>query len=654
MPQDLLANLNEHQIEAVTYDGGPLLILAGAGSGKTRVLTHRAAWLIQEKKAYPENILLMTFTNKAAREMKIRMEALIGEAPAFVGTFHSFCVRVLKIDGEHIGIERNFVIYDTDDQKEVIKDVMEQLNMDERDIKPTSISYVISEAKNQMLTPLQYAEFAQTDFQEKAFKVYAGYEKVMKEIGALDFDDLMLKTVELFKKEPSILEKWHRKLTHVLVDEWQDTNKVQYTLTKMLVGKNENLTAVGDASQSIYSWRGADYKNINYLSRDYPNLKVINLERNYRSTQNILNAANEIIKKNTGHPVLSLWTDEKDGEKIKIFRAESELAEASFVMDEIEKLITRGYEFHDLAILYRTNAQSRTFEEALLHRGIPYTLVGGVRFYDRKEIKDVLCYLRLLVNPKDKVSKNRAEKIGKRIYEKFWKFEEQMFASLRHPDDTTQPRHAELDSASASSPETQDRNSILDSWNSVDLMDTVLRETGYLTKYDKETEENMMRLENIKEFRSVATEFPNIFEFLENVSLVEAEQNEKGQVKFASDAQGKVTLMTLHAAKGLEFGVVFLVGMEEGLFPHSRALFDMPQLEEERRLAYVGITRARKILYLTYAGRRLYFGQRTSNPPSRFIIDIPEKLLETTGEMHNSRRQKEYHFEEEEWDNINF
>lgn len=625
-----LSHLNPEQREAVTYEGGPLLILAGAGSGKTRVLTYRAAWLIAEKKAFPENILLTTFTNKAAREMKIRMEALIGEAPAFAGTFHSFCVRVLHIDGDHIGIGRNFIIYDTDDQKEVIKDVMDHLNLDERDIKPTSIAYVISEAKNQMLTPLQYAEFAQTDFQEKAFKVYSAYEKTMKEIGALDFDDLMLKTVELFKKEPSVLDKWHRKLTHVLVDEWQDTNKVQYVLTKMLVGKSENLTAVGDASQSVYSWRGADYRNINYLSRDYPNLKIIHLERNYRSTQNILDAANEVIKKNTGHPVLSLWTDESAGEKIKIFRADSEMDEASFVMDEIEKLITRGYEFHDLAILYRTNAQSRTFEEALLHRGIPYTLVGGVRFYDRKEIKDVLCFLRLLVNPKDKVSKNRAEKIGKRMYEKFLKFQEQLVDGK----------------------EKEELNSMLDSWNSVDLMDTVLRETGYLTKYDKETEENMMRLENIKEFRSVATEFPNIFEFLENVSLVEAEQNEKGQVKFESDAQGKITLMTLHAAKGLEFGVVFLVGMEEGLFPHSRALFDMPQLEEERRLAYVGITRARKILYLTYAGRRLYFGQRTSNPPSRFIIDIPEKLLETTGETFNARRS--YHFQDDQYDNINF
>lgn len=628
---DLLEHLNEQQKEAVTYDGGPLLILAGAGSGKTRVLTHRAAWFIQERKATADNIILLTFTNKAAKEMKERMLALIGETPSFAGTFHSFCVRVLRIEGEHVGIPRNFIIYDDDDQKEAVKEIMEKLGIDTNRWKPASILYQISEAKNQMIRPLEYGEFAQTELQEKTFKVYGAYQKYLEDVGAMDFDDLLIKTVDLFKKEPSILSKWNRNLTHVLVDEWQDTNKVQYTLTKLLVGQNENLTAVGDASQSIYSWRGADYRNINYLSRDYKNLKIINLERNYRSTQNILTAANEVIKKNTSHPVLALWTEEGEGEKLKIYRAESEMEEARFIMDEIEKLITRGYEFHDLAILYRTNAQSRTFEEALLHRGIPYTLVGGVRFYDRKEIKDVLCFLRLLVNPKDKVSANRAEKIGKRMFEKFLRFDEELFNGKNK----------------------QERNRILDSWKSVDLMDTVLTRVGYLTKYDKETEENMMRLENIKEFRSVATEFPNVFEFLENVALVEAEQNEKGQVKFGTDAKGKVTLMTLHAAKGLEFGIVFLVGLEEGLFPHSRALFDMPQLEEERRLAYVGITRARKVLYLTYAGKRLYFGQRTSNPPSRFIIDIPEKLLESVGQTYNSR--KRYSFEDtNDWEDINF
>lgn len=626
MKHDLLSNLNKEQQEAVVYDKGPLLILAGAGSGKTRVLTHRAAYFIQEKKAFPENILLMTFTNKAAREMKDRITALIGQTPGFAGTFHSFCVRVLRMDGEHIGVGRNFVIYDTDDQKEAVKDIMQSLGINYEDYKPSSLSYVISESKNQMLSPLQYAEFAKTDFQEKAFKVYQRYEKYLKEANALDFDDLLLKTVKLFTENVIILEKWNRRLTHILVDEWQDTNKVQYTLTKLLVGKSENLTAVGDASQSIYSWRGADFRNINNLSIDYPNLKVINLERNYRSTQNILNAANEVIKKNTSHPILSLWTNEKDGEKIKIFRADSELDEASFILKEIDTLITCGYEFHDIAILYRTNAQSRVLEEALLHQGIPYTLVGGVRFYDRKEIKDVLCFLRLLVNPKDSVCKKRAEKVGKRMYAKFLQFESNIFEN------------------------TKDRSEILDSVNSVSFMDSVLQKTGYLTKYEKQTEENMQRLENIKEFRSVAHEFPNILEFLENVALVEAEQNEKGQLSLTNDTTGKVTLMTLHAAKGLEFGVVFMVGMEEGLFPHSRALFDAPQLEEERRLAYVGITRARKILYLTYAGKRLYFGARTSNPPSRFIIDIPEHLLDAAGNKYTKKTLAEF----DDYDNINF
>lgn len=387
-----------------------------------------------------------------------------------------------------------------------------------------------------------------------------------------------------------------KKLTHILVDEWQDTNKIQYELTKLLVGKNENLTAVGDASQSIYSWRGADYRNINHLIRDYPNIKVINLEQNYRSTQNILNAANSVIKKNTSHPILSLWTEKGEGAKIKIYRARSELEEADFIVNEIDNLVIKGVELHDIAILYRTNAQSRVLEEALLHAGIPYTLVGGVRFYDRKEIKDVLSYLRLLLNPKDRVSRKRIEKLGSKRLEKFEDFAKDI-------GDITK-------------------------LTTLDLLDSILQKTDYLTKYKIESEENLARLENIKELRSVATEFPQIEEFLENVALVEAEPNFAKASLGKQDEKNKITLMTLHAAKGLEFAVVFIVGMEEGLFPHSRSLFDINQLEEERRLAYVGITRAKEHLYLTYASRRLYFGQRASNPPSRFIIDIPENLLE--------------------------
>ena len=600
----LLSKLNKQQKKAVTYDSGPLLVLAGAGSGKTKVLTHRAAWFIAENKAGPENILLLTFTNKAAGEMKQRIEKLSEEKPAFAGTFHSFCVRVLRIDGAVDNIPSNFLIYDEQDTKEVIKEIVDKFGLSVDRFSPAAVASQISEAKNQMITPVQYAEMAQGEWQEKVFKIWTEYERYKKESAGLDFDDLLLKAVSLFENHPQILNKWQNKLTHVLVDEWQDTNKVQYKLTKLITGKNENITAVGDASQSIYGWRGADFRNINYLIRDYPNIKVVNLEQNYRSTQNILDAANSVISKNTSHPILSLWTKKDMGKKIKIFRARSELDEASFIVNEIGTLTKSVLKLNDLAVLYRTNAQSRVVEEALLHAGIPYTLVGGVRFYARHEIKDVLSYLRLLVNPKDKVSRERVIKIGKRRYEKFQEFEKEV-------GDTKK-------------------------LTTLEIMDSVLQKTDYLSRYKRESEENLMRLENIKELRSVAAEFPDLNEFLENVALVEKEQTSTINARTTDHKSpgGKATLMTLHAAKGLEFPVIFIVGMEEGLFPHSRSLFDMNELEEERRLAYVGITRAKELLYLTYAGRRLYFGQKTSNPPSRFIIDIPEDLLESVADSY--------------------
>jgi len=605
-PDNILSDLNPQQRMAVTHEGGPLLVLAGAGSGKTRVLTHRVAWFIQEEKARPENILLLTFTNKAAGEMKERVLRLTKTAPAFAGTFHSFCVRVLRKSGLIIDISPNFLIYDDDDTIDAIKEVLDNLNLSTDKYNPRALASQISEAKNQMFTPIQYAEFLNGEWQEKVFKVWTEYERLLKKIGALDFDDLLLKVVELFDKSPQTLSRWQELLTHFFVDEWQDTNKVQYKLTTQMVGNRENITAVGDFSQSIYSWRGADYRNLNYLMRDYPKIKVINLEQNYRSTQIILDAANSVIKKNTSHPILKLWTKKGGGEKIRIYCARSEHDEAWFMVNEIEKLVTDHQssitKYGNIAVLYRTNAQSRVLEEAMLHAGIPYTLVGGVRFYSRKEIRDALSYLRLLVNPKDTVSKKRVEKLGVRQYKKFKEF------SRKLPRNWTNTA------------------------TTLDVMDALLQDTAYLSKYQKETEENIARLENIKELRSVATEFPNIHEFLENVALIEAEQDEEGKVHATSyvlpTANNKVTLMTLHAAKGLEFPVIFIVGMEEGLFPHSRSLFDTNELEEERRLAYVGITRAKEILYLTYASRRLLFGQKTSNPPSRFIIDIPENLLE--------------------------
>ena len=582
--------LNDQQKLAVTYTGGPLLVLAGAGSGKTKVLTHRVAYFIAQGLIKPENALLLTFTNKAASEMKERVLQLTVKefnGSPVVGTFHSFCAKVLRIDGKFIGIPINFIIYDEQDQKDAVKQILEKLNISTDQYNPNSILNGISEAKNQMLTPEEYKNFVRGEWQEITAKVYGEYEKMLKEIGALDFDDLLIKTVVLFKEIPEVLTKWQKQLTHIFVDEWQDTNKVQYSLTKQLVGKGRNITAVGDASQSIYSWRGADFRNINNLSRDYPDLKIINLEQNYRSTQNILDAANNVISKNTGHPILKLWTEKTKGSKIKVYSANNGFAEADFVVDEINQLVKESGNYSNFAVLYRTNAQSRVLEEALLHGGIPYTLVGGTRFYDRKEVKDVISYIKFLVNPKDSVSRKRIEKIGLRRFE----------------------RLQELSS--------------IEGLTTLDILDAVIQKTDYLALFQKESEENEARLENLKELRSVATEFPNINDFLENVALVEAGPRHQ--------SKNAVTLMTLHAAKGLEFPVVFMVGMEEGLFPHSRSLMDSSQLEEERRLAYVGITRAKEILYLTYASSRLYFGEKLSNPPSRFIMDIPENLIENIG-----------------------
>ncbi len=593
-----ITGLNKEQKQAVTYTEGPLLVLAGAGSGKTKVLTHRVAYFIERGLIQPENALLLTFTNKAAGEMKERIFQILDskfKIPPLAATFHSFCAKVLRIDGKHIGIPPTFLIYDEQDQKDLVKQILEQLDIDTDQYNPAAILAGISDAKNQMISPTEYLNLVRGEWQEIIAKVYERYEKELKENSALDFDDLLIKTVVLFKKAPDILSRWQRKLTHIFVDEWQDTNKIQYVLTKLLVGEGKNITAVGDASQSIYSWRGADFRNINYLIRDYPDIKIINLEQNYRSTQNILDAANLVISKNTSHPILKLWTEKDRGAKIRLYPAKNGFDEADFVVDEIKHL----GKFSEVAVLYRTNAQSRVLEEAFLHAGIPYILVGGVKFYDRKEIKDVLSFVRYLVNPRDSVSKKRIEKIGIRRFEKLRELKKEI------PD--------------------------ISSLTTLDVLDAVIQKTDYLALFQKESEENLARLENIKELRSVATEFPNINEFLENVALVEAQQDSKKHVSVNNIQKDAVTLMTLHAAKGLEFPTVFIVGMEEGLFPHSRSLMDTNQLEEERRLAYVGITRAKEILYLSYAGTRLYFGERISNPPSRFITDIPEDLLESFG-----------------------
>ena len=573
--------LNRHQTEAVEYTNGPLLVLAGAGSGKTKVLTQRVIYLINKKIVNPENCLLLTFTNKASKEMRERMGNIdLG----FAGTFHGFCVRVLRSDGKSIGVDQNFLIYDDSDQKDLVKEIVNNLGIKDT-IKPASILYAISEAKNQILTPNAYAEIATGDFGQAVSNVYKAYEHKLREINALDFDDLLIKTVLAFEV-PEVINKWRERIKQIFVDEWQDTNKIQYKLIRLLDGNRGVITAVGDSAQSIYSWRGADYRNINLLTKDYPQIHVVNLEQNYRSTQNILEAANSVISKNTGHPILKLWTEKGAGEKISIFSARDGFDEAEYVAKEIYKSVRHGdNEYINFAILYRTNAQSRVLEEALLHSGIPYTLIGGVRFYDRKEIKDILSYLRLIANNKDTVSQKRAMTLGKRRFEKF-----------------------------------QNLSIDIDKFSTLEIMDAVLSATEYLTKFKEDDPEDAERLENIKEFRSVAIEFPNLLDFLENVSLVEA-----GPVNQNRNA---VTLMTLHSAKGLEFPIVFMVGMEEGLFPHSRSLWEKDQMEEERRLCYVGITRAKEVLYLCYASKRLFYGETSTNAPSRFLSDIPEELLD--------------------------
>ena len=611
MPDSLLNELNSAQRAAVQHSDGPILILAGAGSGKTRVLTYKVAYLIGEKHVSPHNILMVTFTNKAANEMKERIQRLLdnktirqkdndvsyrlpvlpSSSLPFAGTFHSLCVKILRIDGGAIGLSPNFVIYDEQDQLDAIKDVMKKLDISMKNFNPGAILHTISQAKNELVGATEYPQYARGYFQETVARVYIAYQQLLRDNEALDFDDLLSFTVRLFEREPNILGKYQEKYHYCLVDEYQDTNRAQYILTKLLSGRYRNLCVVGDASQSIYRWRGADFRNIVNFKTDYPDVKIFHLEQNYRSTQIILDAATSVISKNTSHPILKLWTEKPAGDHVVLYEARNEHDEATFL---VQTILQSERAYSDVAVLYRTNAQSRVLEEAFLHSGIPYVLVGGTRFYERKEIKDVLAYLRLIANPKDSVSYKRVEKLGKSRLEKF----------LSLVDSVTKD------------------NKLVD-FSTLELLDQIMDVTKYLDLYDANVEEEAYRLENIKELRSVATEFPKLTEFLETVALVE--KQEKGKVPERS--QGAVTLMTMHAAKGLEYPIVFMIGMEEGLFPHSRSLMDREELEEERRLCYVGITRAKDRLYLTYANRRLYFGTRTQNMISRFITELPQHVI---------------------------
>ncbi len=596
--------LNKEQQEAVLYTDGPTIILAGAGSGKTRVLVHKVLYLIVEKKIEPLNILMVTFSNKAAGEMKERISNALNAydlsltTEPTIATFHSLCARILRRSGIAIGIPHNFVIYDTQDQLDTIKDAFEILDISIKEVRPKAALQAISSAKNQMITDEMYEKYARGFTQERIAKVYPLYQTMLAERNALDFDDLLLKTITLFKESKPTLSQYQERFKYIMVDEYQDTNQAQYQLTKYLAGPQKNICIVGDFSQSIYSFRGADYKNLEKFSQDFPESKVFKLSRNYRSTQVILDAAYSIIKNNNSHPVLELWTDNKKGDEITIFEAENEHREAEFVIQKIKEMQRRDSDFKlsDVAILYRMNAQSRTLEEVFLHHSIPYKLIGGVRFYERREVKDVLSYLSFLSNPQDMVALKRLQKLGKKRFEEFEKYKKEF-----------------------------DEKNYIEEKTTIDILDEILKKTSYLERYDETDSEDRTRLENIKELRSVALEFDNLSLFLENVALVEQEYMPDKNIVESNNA---VTFMTMHAAKGLEFKMIFIVGMEEGVFPHAQALFDYGELEEERRLCYVGVTRAKEHLYLTYAQQRVIFGQRNTTTPSRFIFELPQEILD--------------------------
>lgn len=599
----LLDDLNPIQQQAAKNTEGPTLILAGAGSGKTRVLTYRVAYLIQEKSISPDNILTLTFTNRAAEEMMKRIKKLLTSSKfnsqPVMGTFHSFCAKIMRKEGGILGLPPGFAIYDESDALDAIKEAMRKLNISPQKTSPYSVRHTISGAKNELISSIEYPQYARGYFQELVAKIYIEYQQILEKNYALDFDDLLLKTIRLFQTDPSILTKYQIQFQYILIDEYQDTNSAQYLIAKYLASRHHNICVVGDASQSIYSFRGADFRNIVNFQKDYPEAKVFNLEQNYRSTQTILDAAYAIISKNKSHPILKLWTDKDSGEKIDLYEAGNEIEEAQFIIDTIVNSVGTDA-FSDFAVLFRTNAQSRVLEEQFLKSGIPYRLVGGVNFYERKEIKDVLAYLRLIQNPTDSVSYTRAEKIGKGRLSKV----------------------LGLQNVLATESESLHNNTT--GYSTHELLDMILSATGYLAYLDDGTEQRKMRVENVKELRSVAEEFTDLTQFLENVALIEAGQ---GPNRRKANTQESVTLMTLHSAKGLEFPIVFMIGMEEGLFPHSRSMLNPSELEEERRLMYVGITRAKEKLFITYTRQRLYFGQRTHNLVSRFLADIPENLL---------------------------
>jgi len=611
----ILKDLNSQQIEAVKHLDGPALVVAGPGSGKTRVLTHRVAHLITQHGVDQEGILCVTFTNKAAKEVQGRVHKLLrkDQKLTWSGTFHSICARILRKHGFYLGIPISYVIYDKDDSVTLTKQIVKDFGMDIKKIKPRAVHAMISSAKAELVDANTYETFAQGYFQRSAAKSYHEYQKRIRENYALDFDDLLFEAVNLFRKEPAVLEKFQDQFKYILVDEYQDTNRAQYVLTKLLAKKHRNLYVVGDMSQAIYAFRGADYRNILLFQNDYPDVKVFNLERNYRSTQTILDAAKNVIKNNSTHISLDLWTDKGGGEKITNFTGLSEFEEAQFVANKIIEKWQEGITNKEIAVLYRTNAQSRNLEEHFIKNNIPYKIVGGLRFYARKEIKDVTAYLRVVHNPKDSISWGRIinvppRKIGQKsveiLKESNWNIDAVEQKSGLPVNKWLQGKEGK---------------------STLELMDTVLEDTGYIKWLDDGTDEGKFRIENIKELRSVAQQFINLEDFLENVALIESSN------KANPDLYDSVTLMTVHASKGLEFPVVFVIGMEEGLFPHANSIMEKDEMEEERRLCYVALTRAKQSVYLTRAYNRMYFGTRQSNLPSRFLLEIPQGLMENVG-----------------------
>jgi DNA helicase II / ATP-dependent DNA helicase PcrA len=653
LTERLINGLNPEQQKAVKATDGPLLLMAGAGSGKTRVLTHRIGYLMVEKGVNPYNILAITFTNKAAREMRDRIRKMMGGAAdeIWISTFHSMCVRILRRDIDRMGFNRNFTILDTTDQQSVIKGILKDKNIDPKKFDPRAILGAISSAKNELLDTEEYAKQAGGYFDQVVSDVYTEYQKRLRKNQALDFDDLIMMTIQLFTRVPDVLEYYQRKFQYIHVDEYQDTNRAQYMLVKMLAARFKNLCVVGDSDQSIYRWRGADIANILSFEKDYPNARVILLEQNYRSTKRILLAANKVIEKNTNRKAKNLWTENDEGNKICYYRADSEQGEAQFVIGKIKEMVDSGKRKpSDIAILYRTNAQSRVMEEALLKSNIEYAIVGGIKFYDRKEIKDILGYLRLIANPNDDISFIRVINVPKRgvgssSLDKIAAFAASHGISLFEAINSIEliGLSPKITKACREFRDLINGYSQMQEFLSVtELVEEVLEKSGYreMLKAEK-TIESQSRLENLEELLSVTKNFEEVNEdkslvgFLTDLALVADIDKLDGDGKPADS----VVLMTLHSAKGLEFPVVFLIGLEEGVFPHSRSLMEEAEMEEERRLAYVGITRAEQDLYITNAQMRTLFGRTSMNAASRFINEIPDDLIEPfqkPGRMANS------------------